>query len=95
MSQVPKATYYRCPWSSVVGTGVFRKHADQPNNFLIIKVVLPKAEAEETADAIVEMMTQREAGSGRQWETPQHRRAHRRRKREPNGRSECKVSILR
>ena len=52
----PSATYYRCLWSSVVGTGVFRKRADQPNDFLIVTVALPKTEAEELADRIVALL---------------------------------------
>jgi hypothetical protein len=54
------ATYYRGEWSSIVGMGVFRKRADQPNDFLIISVILPKEEATELADRIVEMLSKSE-----------------------------------
>ena len=51
-----QASYYRGEWSSIVGIGVFRKCADQPNDLLIVTVVLPKAEAEALADEIVDLL---------------------------------------
>ena len=52
------ATYYRGEWSGVVGVGVFRKRADQPNEFLIVTVALPKDEAIPLADKIVAMLSE-------------------------------------
>jgi hypothetical protein len=57
-----RSEYYRGPWSSVVGCGVFRKRADQPNDFLIVAVSLPKLEAESLAEDIVNLLTSREGG---------------------------------
>ena len=48
-----QASYYRGEWSSIVGIGVFRKCADQPNDLLIVTVALPKEAAEALADEIV------------------------------------------
>ena len=51
-----QASYYRGEWSSIVGIGVFRKCADQPNDLLIVAIALPKEAAEALADEIVDLL---------------------------------------
>lgn len=58
-----KSEYYRSPWNSVVGCGIFRKRKDRPIDFLVVSVVLPKSEAEPLADAILKLMQKSEAVS--------------------------------
>jgi hypothetical protein len=58
-----QVSYYRGEWSSIVGIGVFRKCADQPNDLLVVAVSLPKEAAEALADDIVDLLESEGASS--------------------------------